>query len=83
MKMENRCFVSVVRMVLGSGSSKCCREDKIRICPHCPHDFQVKVSDDNVFYFHWVGKYYVFEVGLLVEGARLAPILYRRVYVSE
>jgi hypothetical protein len=55
----------------------------LEVCPHCSRDFRVRVSDDIVLLAHWVGDYYLIDIGLFFEGSRLLFVLYREVYVVD
>lgn len=41
----------------------------MKVCRHCSRDVKLKVSDDIVFHFHWVGEFYVFDAVLLAKDA--------------
>jgi hypothetical protein len=53
------------------------------VCSHCRRNFRVRLSDDAVLLAHWVGDYYLIDIGLFFEGFRLLFLLYWEVYVAE
>lgn len=56
-------------------------ENDLKVCSHC--ESEVRVSEDIVFYTHWVGDYFLIDVLLIVEGYRVMHPLFQEVYISE
>lgn len=60
-------------------------KSNLKVCPRCRRDFRVRVSDDIIFYAHWVGDYFLFDVVLIVPevSGLFLKVLYREVHVYE
>ena len=57
--------------------------DSLKVCAHCRHSFKLRATEDICFYAHWVDKYFLVDVLLIVEGYTVMCPLYQEVYMVE
>ncbi len=58
-------------------------ESEFKVCSRCFRNLRICVSDDIVFYFHWVGDYFLIDVLLYVEGYTCYRPLHQEAYILE